>query len=134
MVGNLTPVLWPSPLRLRRGASQNGRGRCAEVKKGVGLPGRFRRITAPHLQGRKRTVVSSSSSTWALAVPVVVEDLRETFLTDFVFPTLRAGAIYERKYLLGTSMARPLIAQQQVKVAEEFGAGDRAAMRSYRAG
>ncbi len=56
------------------------------------------------------------------ASQVVVEDLRETFLTDFVFPTLRAGAIYERKYLLGTSMARPLIAQQQVKVAEEFGA------------
>jgi argininosuccinate synthase len=53
---------------------------------------------------------------------VVVEDLRETFLTDFVFPTLRAGAVYERKYLLGTSMARPLIAQQQVKVAEEYGA------------
>jgi len=52
----------------------------------------------------------------------VVEDLREAFLVDFVFPTLRAGAIYERKYLLGTSMARPLIAQQQVKVAEEFGA------------
>ncbi len=52
----------------------------------------------------------------------VVEDLRETFITDFVYPTLRAGAIYERKYLLGTSMARPLIAQQQVKVAEEYGA------------
>ncbi|UCH10480.1 MAG: argininosuccinate synthase [Fidelibacterota bacterium] len=56
------------------------------------------------------------------ASQVVVEDLREIFLTDFVFPTLRAGAIYERKYLLGTSMARPLIAQQQVKVAEEYGA------------
>ena len=56
------------------------------------------------------------------ASQVVVEDLREIFLTDFVFPTLRAGAVYERKYLLGTSMARPLIAQQQVKAAEEFGA------------
>jgi argininosuccinate synthase len=53
------------------------------------------------------------------AAKVVVEDLRETFLTDFIFPTLRAGAVYERKYLLGTSMARPIIAQQQVKVAEE---------------
>ena len=56
------------------------------------------------------------------ASEVVVEDLREIFLTDFVYPTMRAGAIYERKYLLGTSMARPLIAQQQVKVAQEFGA------------
>lgn len=56
------------------------------------------------------------------AEEVVVEDLRETFLTDFIFPTLRAGAVYERKYLLGTSMARPLIAQQQVKVAAEKGA------------
>ncbi|MFC1484303.1 argininosuccinate synthase [Candidatus Neomarinimicrobiota bacterium] len=56
------------------------------------------------------------------AAKVVVEDLRETFLTDFVFPTVRAGAVYERKYLLGTSMARPIIAQQQVKVAEENGA------------
>ena len=53
------------------------------------------------------------------AEEVVVEDLRETFLTDFIFPTMRAGAVYERKYLLGTSMARPLIAQQQVKVAAE---------------
>ena len=40
-----------------------------------------------------------------------VEDLREEFVRDFIFPTLRAGAIYNRKYLLGTSMARPLIAQ-----------------------
>ena len=53
---------------------------------------------------------------------VVVEDLRETFLSDFVWPTMRAGAVYERKYLLGTSMARPLIAQQQVKLAREVGA------------
>ncbi len=56
------------------------------------------------------------------ASEAVVEDLREAFLSEFVFPTLRAGAIYERQYLLGTSIARPLIAQQQVKVAEEFGA------------
>ena len=53
---------------------------------------------------------------------VVIQDLQELFLADFVFPTLRAGAVYERKYLLGTSMARPLLAQQQVKVAEEYGA------------
>src|SRR3954468_1893467 len=51
-----------------------------------------------------------------------VEDVREEFLTDFVYPTLRAGAIYGRKYLLGTSMARPLIARRQVEVARQVGA------------
>jgi len=47
-----------------------------------------------------------------------VVDLREEFLADYAFPTLRAGAIYERKYLLGTSMARPVIAKHQVELAK----------------
>src|SRR5919206_3251289 len=51
-----------------------------------------------------------------------VEDLREEFVRDFIYPTLRAGAIYNRKYLLGTSMARPLIAKRQVEVARMVGA------------
>src|SRR5256714_737088 len=51
------------------------------------------------------------------ASKVVVEDLREEFLTGYVFPTLKAGAVYEHKYLLGTSMARPVIAKHQVEVA-----------------
>ena len=51
-----------------------------------------------------------------------VEDLREEFITQFIWPTLRAGAIYGRKYLLGTSMARPLIARRQVEVARAVGA------------
>jgi argininosuccinate synthase len=51
-----------------------------------------------------------------------VEDLRHEFVQDFIFPTLRAGAIYNRKYLLGTSMARPLIARRQVEVARRVGA------------
>jgi argininosuccinate synthase len=51
-----------------------------------------------------------------------IEDLREEFITDFIYPTLRAGAIYGRKYLLGTSMARPLIARRQVEVARQVGA------------
>jgi argininosuccinate synthase len=51
-----------------------------------------------------------------------VEDLREEFLTGYVWPTLRAGAIYNRKYLLGTSMARPIIARRQVEVAKQVGA------------
>src|ERR1700733_3191629 len=51
-----------------------------------------------------------------------VEDLRDEFAESFIFPTLRAGAIYNRKYLLGTSMARPLIARRQVEIAREVGA------------
>lgn len=52
----------------------------------------------------------------------VVLDLREEFATDFLFPLLQSGAVYERKYLLGTSIARPLIAKHQVHVAEAEGA------------
>src|SRR6202521_1975918 len=48
---------------------------------------------------------------------VVVEDLREEFLTGYVFPALKAGAVYEHKYLLGTSLARPVIVKHQVEVA-----------------
>jgi argininosuccinate synthase len=51
-----------------------------------------------------------------------VEDLRDEFVSSFIFPTLRAGAVYNRKYLLGTSMARPLIARRQVEVARRIGA------------
>ena len=56
------------------------------------------------------------------AVACTVEDLREWFVTDFVFPTLRAGAVYARTYLLGTSMARPPIAAGQVAAAQAAGA------------
>ena len=45
------------------------------------------------------------------ACQLVVKDLKEEFVKDYIFPCLRAGAIYERKYLLGTSMARPVIAK-----------------------
>src|SRR5512138_7407 len=56
------------------------------------------------------------------AVKARIEDLREEFVRDFVFPAFRANAIYEGQYLLGTSIARPLIAKQQIKIAEEEGA------------
>jgi argininosuccinate synthase len=56
------------------------------------------------------------------ASKVVVRDMREEFLTDYVFPALKAGAVYEHKYLLGTSLARPVIAKHQVEVALECGA------------
>jgi argininosuccinate synthase len=56
------------------------------------------------------------------ASKVVVKDLREEFLTEYVFPALQAGAVYEHKYLLGTSLARPVIAKHQVEVALSEGA------------
>src|ERR671921_438594 len=51
-----------------------------------------------------------------------VEDLRREYVESFIWPTLRAGAVYNRKYLLGTSMARPLIAKRQVEIARQVGA------------
>ena len=56
------------------------------------------------------------------AVKARIEDLRDEFAADFVFPAFRANAIYEGQYLLGTSIARPLIAKHQIKIAEEEGA------------
>ncbi|HUL49328.1 MAG TPA: argininosuccinate synthase [Gemmatimonadales bacterium] len=56
------------------------------------------------------------------ATDCIVDDLREAFIRDFVFPTLRAGAVYARTYLLGTAMARPLTAARQVALAQKVGA------------
>ncbi|UJP05823.1 MAG: argininosuccinate synthase [Nitrosomonas sp.] len=53
---------------------------------------------------------------------IYIEDLREEFVRDFVFPMFRANTIYEGEYLLGTSIARPLIAKRQIEIAEETGA------------
>lgn len=56
------------------------------------------------------------------ASKLYIRDLREEFLRDFVFPTMKAGAVYEREYLLGTSFARPLISKHLVDIAEMEGA------------
>ena len=53
---------------------------------------------------------------------IYIEDLRETFVRDYVFPMFRANALYEGVYLLGTSIARPLIARRQIEIARETGA------------
>ena len=66
------------------------------------------------------TVRERATATGASAV--VVDDLREEFARDFVFPMLRANAVYEAGYLLGTSIARPLIAKRQIEIARERGA------------
>lgn len=56
------------------------------------------------------------------ASKLYIEDLKREFVTDYIYPTLKAGAVYEGKYLLGTSMARPLIGKRLVEIAEQEGA------------
>src|SRR5437667_10571781 len=58
------------------------------------------------------------------AATVHIVDLREEFVRDFIFPMLRANAVYEGSYLLGTSIARPLIARPQVEIAGKVGADE----------
>ena len=53
---------------------------------------------------------------------IFIDDLREEFVRDFVFPMFRANAVYEGLYLLGTSIARPLISKRQIEIAREVGA------------
>jgi argininosuccinate synthase len=68
------------------------------------------------LEAARRKALATGAST------AYIEDLRKEFITDFIWPTLRAGAVYEHKYLLGTSFARPLLAQRQVVLARKLGA------------
>ena len=68
------------------------------------------------LEGLEEKALSTGAS------KVYIEDLREEFLLEYAFPTMMAGAIYERQYLLGTSFARPLTAKRQVEIAELEGA------------
>jgi len=68
------------------------------------------------LSGIKRKALASG------AVKCVVKDLRAEFVEDYLWPLLKSGAVYEKKYLLGTSVARPLIAKHQVEVAHAEGA------------
>ncbi|MDO4565883.1 MAG: argininosuccinate synthase, partial [Oscillospiraceae bacterium] len=56
------------------------------------------------------------------ASKLYIEDLKEEFVTDFIWPTLKAGAVYEKQYLLGTSFARPIIAKRLVEIAKKEGA------------
>jgi argininosuccinate synthase len=68
------------------------------------------------LEAARRKALATGASA------VHVEDLREEFVTGYVWPTLHAGAVYEHQYLLGTSMARPVLAKRQVELALELGA------------
>ncbi len=78
---------------------------CADIGQGEG-----------ELDGLEEKALASGAS------KVYVEDLRHEFAKDFLFPMMQAGAVYERRYLLGTSVARPLIAKWQVAIAEAEGA------------
>jgi argininosuccinate synthase len=78
---------------------------CADIGQGEG-----------ELDGLAEKALASGAS------QVYVEDLRHEFAKDFLFPMLQAGAVYERQYLLGTSVARPIIAKWQVAIAEAEGA------------
>ncbi|KAL0436006.1 UNVERIFIED_CONTAM: Argininosuccinate synthase, chloroplastic [Sesamum radiatum] len=85
-----------------------------EVVTSTGVDGKV--LGLQELEGLEQKAKASG------ACQLVVKDLKEEFVRDFIFPCLRAGAIYERKYLLGTSMARPVIAKAMVDVAKEVGA------------
>jgi len=68
------------------------------------------------LQGLEAKALASGAS------KIYIEDLRGEFVNEYIFPTLKAGAVYERQYLLGTSFARPLIAKRMVEIAALEGA------------
>ena len=71
---------------------------------------------ADELEGLEEKALASGAS------KAIVADLREEFLTDYAFPALRAGAIYEGTYLLGTATARPVVAKKMIEVAHQEGA------------
>jgi len=78
-------------------------------------------FTADIGQGEELAPVKAKAETMG-AKEVFVEDLREEFVRDFVFPAFRANALYEGVYLLGTAIARPLIAKRQIEIAQAVGA------------
>ncbi|PKO13726.1 MAG: argininosuccinate synthase [Chloroflexi bacterium HGW-Chloroflexi-10] len=71
---------------------------------------------AEELDGLEEKALASGAS------QLIIHDMKEEFVEEYIYPTLKAGAVYERKYLLGTSMARPLIAKHMIDVAHEVGA------------
>ena len=73
--------------------------------------------------GQGEEVASARAKAEAMGIKeIYIEDLREEFARDFVFPMFRANAVYEGEYLLGTSIARPLISKRLVEIAEKVGA------------
>src|SRR6201995_3594546 len=78
-------------------------------------------FTADLGQGEELTPARKKAEMFGIK-EIFIEDLREEFVRDFVFPMFRANALYEGQYLLGTSIARPLIAKHQIEIAKKTGA------------
>ena len=85
---------------------QQLRGRCRFSDVGQGT----------ELDGLEEKALKTGAS------KLYIEDLKKEFVEDYIFPTLKAGAVYERDYLLGTSFARPIIAKRLVEIAKAEGA------------
>ena len=68
------------------------------------------------LEGLEEKAIKTGAS------KLYIEDLKEEFITDYIYPTMQAGAVYEGEYLLGTSFARPIIAKRIVEIAKAEGA------------
>lgn len=75
----------------------------------------------PHLQGEELEPARKKAEEYGVK-QIFIDDLREEFVKDFVFPMFRGNGLYEGIYLLGTSIARPLIAKRQIEIAKEVGA------------
>ena len=78
-------------------------------------------FTADLGQGEELDSVRTKAEAMGVS-EIFIEDLREEFVRDYVFPMFRANALYEGLYLLGTSIARPLIARRQIEIAHQVGA------------
>ena len=79
-------------------------------------------FTADIGQGEEARAGAQEGASMGGVKQIFIEDLREEFVRDFVFPMFRANAVYEGEYLLGTSIARPLIAKRLVEIARKTGA------------
>ncbi|KAI9108925.1 hypothetical protein K1719_020230 [Acacia pycnantha] len=92
--------------------------------KSSGLRGKLNKVVLAYSGGLDSSVIVPwlRENYGCDVVCFTADDLKEEFVRDYIFPCLRAGAIYERKYLLGTAMARPLMAKTMVEVAKEVGA------------
>ncbi len=76
----------------------------------------------PPMSARVRSFRAGGKSEKDRSLKLYIEDLNQVFVEDFIFPTVKAGAVYENKYLLGTSFARPIIAKRIVEIAKAEGA------------
>lgn len=79
-------------------------------------------VSVPMSDRAKRRTALKKDALKSGASKIYIEDLKEEYVKDYIFPTIKAGAVYEGKYLLGTSHARPIIAKRLVEIAKKEGA------------